>query len=318
MNKKATPRPWTWTPVRWNEIGEPTYGPQIHGPEHWHYDGNDSPVIARDVSTEANAELIVRAVNAHDELIEVLDAVRDYLNDEADVPGIAGQVALRLGYRVEGALAIMMAPLMTHEQARESWVSKALDGMKDDDAVRAVVKARFGKAVVFDPSSPESNKLALDAGYKIVHGPELSRDAWQTIRRAEALPPAGKLFPSGRVAMSPNGTPPLRREEWTKAMERCAEYSAAFAHYTCDVHPRVDFYADRALPFAAICGGGMIAFNLSANGLREAVDRHDQEAIDRILIHECAHFKVTDHLTHEFHNECCRIGAKARSFPETL
>ena len=74
----------------------------------------------------------------------------------------------------------------------------------------------------------------------------------------------------------------------------------------------------RALPFMAICGAGRIAYNLSAGGLREAVDKHDQEAIDRVLIHECAHFKVQDHLTHEFHNECCRIGAKARFFEERL
>lgn len=71
---KASPRPWRWVPIRYNEIGEPVCGPRIEGPEHWHYDGNDSPVIARDISTEANAELIVRAVNAHDEMLAALRA----------------------------------------------------------------------------------------------------------------------------------------------------------------------------------------------------------------------------------------------------
>lgn len=43
-----------------------------------------------------------------------------------------------------------------------------------------------------------------------------------------------------------------------------------------------------------------------------------KEAIDKTLIHEMAHVAVEDHLTHPYHNECCRIGARLRSLGAEL
>lgn len=213
----------------------------------------------------------------------------------------------------------MMAAMMNQEQSREGWVSKALDFMTDDDAVRQIVKHRFGgKAVIYDPSSPESNKLAMDAGYTVVTGNELSKAAWGSVRRAEALQPAGRVFPDGKVRTGPEGEPPVPRDQWDPDMERLAAYAVKFAEHVIDRPMQIEFFDHRELALYALCGTGLIAFNMAAPGMREAVMRRDQEYIDFLLIHECAHVKEGDHLTHGYHRECTRIGAKLRSFEEYL
>lgn len=236
------------------------------------------------------------------------------------VPLTVDRASVSHGFQltVERIAAELAADLMSEDDSRAGWVSTALGDMRDDDAVREVVKRRFGKAVTYDPSNPESNKLALDAGYKVVHGGELSGQAWASVRRAEALKPAGQVFDNGRVETSPDGVPPVPRAEWDERMKRVAEYARAFAAHTCGQTPRVDFYKDAGLKFDAMCGMGGLAFNIGRARLKRAVRHLDQHAIDEVLIHECAHFEVDDHLTHEFHRECCRIGASARTFERSL
>ena len=228
--------------------------------------------------------------------------------------------SVRHGFRqqVQRAAAEIMAQQMQEEHARGGWVSTALEFMDDEDAVRAIVEKRFGKAVIYDPSSPESNKLAMDAGYTVVHGGELSKHAWNTIRGAGAIQPAGRVFNDGRVRSSSDGIPPVPYGEWSEAMHKTAEYAGRFAEHTLGHGMEVAFYDHRDLDFAAFCGLRLIAFNLGRSHVGSAVRDGDQEAIDALLIHECAHDKVSDHLTHEYHDECCRIGAKARSLRERL
>lgn len=237
------------------------------------------------------------------------------------IPLSLDRSSVRYGYRerVMAIAAEAMAERLTDEDAREGWVSNALSQIEDDDAVRAIVKKRFGKAVTYDPSSPESNKLAVDAGYALVHGGELPGRAWASVRRAGALQPAGHLFPDGRVESSPDGVPPVPRSEWTEQMKTVAGYAGRFAEKVVDRPMKVDFYDDGGLSFRALCGHGLIAFNVGAPDVGDAVRSLDQAKIDAILIHECAHVTVEDHLTHAYHRECCRIGAVARAeFDERL
>jgi hypothetical protein len=237
------------------------------------------------------------------------------------IPLSVDRSSVRWGYRedVQKIAAEMMAAQMTDQDARAGWASTALGSMEDEDAIRALVKKRFGLAVTYDPSAPESNKLAVDAGYALVHGGELPKEAWAKVRMANALQPAGHLFPDGRVSTSPDGVPLVPPSEWTREMRLVAEYGGAFAEHTIGRRMNVGFYAPDSGPsFMALCGHGMIAFNLGAPDVRDAVEGLEQEALDAILIHECAHDKVGDHLTHAYHRECCRIGARARSLTEGL
>lgn len=237
------------------------------------------------------------------------------------VPMSVDRASVRYGYltTIKRIAAEMMSDCMTAEVSRQGWVGTALCYMEDDEAVRAIVTTRFGeKAVTFDPSSPEANKRAVDQGYTLVHGGELSKSAWMTIRRAEALEPAGKVFATGVVETSSDGTgiQSVPRGEWSKNMERLARYAGDFAaHVTENDTMQIEFYDDPMLDFYAFCGQGKISFNMGASKLNAAVLVNDQEVIDELLIHECAHaIGAGDHLSDKFHKACCRIGAKARSF----
>lgn len=241
------------------------------------------------------------------------------------VPLSVDRSSVRTGFRleVERAAAEIMADQMGEDESRGGWVGTALETMEDEEAVRAIVKQRFGKAVIYDPSAPESNKLAVDAGYEVVHGRSLSKAAWQRVKDAGALQPAGQLFDKGFTTLSPDGVPPVPRKEWTDSMVKVADYARAFSQHTLGHTMDLVYYDDALLDFNAFCGGGTIAINLAQTtpgmgGFRRIIEGLRQEAIDRLLIHECAHDKVSDHLTHDYHRECCRIGARARSFEETL
>ena len=237
------------------------------------------------------------------------------------IPLSLDRSSVRHGFcqEVEKLAAEMMAKHMTKEQARGGWVGTALEVMDDPEAVRRVIKKRFGKAVIYDPSSPESNKLALDAGYAVISGGAMTKAAWSNVKDAGALSPAGRMFSDGRVHLSPDGVPPVPRDKWTKNMVTVAEYAGRFARHVLGHSMIIQYYDDARLEFNAFCGSGTIAINLAqvmpgAGGYRKAVEGLEQEVLDQLLIHECAHDKVSDHLTHAYHQECCRIGAKARSF----
>lgn len=245
-----------------------------------------------------------------------------HVDVQQKVPLSLDRSSVRYGYvkAVETAAAEIMADAMTEESTRDGWVTDAIAKTDDDVVVRTLVEKRFGKAVIYDPSSPESNKLALDNGYTVVKGGELPKGAWNAVKRAEALQPAGRLFPSGKVESSPNGVPPVPHAEWDEAMKRFARYAENFAEKVLEgAVYRVDFYDDPLLPFNAVCapGTGVLAFNLGGE-MRTWIEEpwENRYSLDAVLIHECAHHYEGDHLTHAFHRACCLIGSRLRYFSE--
>lgn len=85
----------------------------------------------------------------------------------------------------------------------DTWVHTAMEHPTiQADAVRHVIKARFGeKAVVARPGEDlEAVSDAISDGYKVVYGPQMSAAEWENVRKATALPTASSLFPHGTVA----------------------------------------------------------------------------------------------------------------------
>ena len=223
-----------------------------------------------------------------------------------------GSVRQAFRFDVERHVAEIMADDISEEEAQGGWVGTALESMEDEDAIRSVIKARVGKAVTFNPRAPESNKRAIDAGYAVIHGRQFSKAAWETIRSANALVPSSSKFDDGKVKSSPDGIREIPKSQWTPAMHRLSEYTQDFAKHACGATPTVKFWKDSGLSFAGLCGGSAIGFNVAK------VKITDQFQVNQLLIHECAHFKVSDHLTSAFYNECCRIGARLRTLEATL
>ena len=230
------------------------------------------------------------------------------------VPLSVDRGSVRQAFRldVERHIAEIMADDISEEEAQGGWMGTALESMEDEDAIRSVIKARVGDAVTFNPLSPESNKRAIDAGFAVIHGRQFSKAAWKSIRSANALVPSSDKFYDGKVKSDPDGIPPVPRDQWTPAMKRLAEYIKQFALGTTGKSVGVKLYNDSGLGFAGLCGGETISVNVAVMRIT------DQFQVDQLLIHECAHLKVSDHLTSAFYDECCRIGARLRTLGATL
>ena len=225
----------------------------------------------------------------------------------------------RLRTEVLNAMAEEVEP----EEASSTWVGEALQS--DDvapEAVQAVITSRFGpKAVSFDLSDPEANKLAVSNGFTVVHGGTFSKAAWENIRAAGALQPAGKVTPSNRVEFtsSPDGIPPIDSDEWSPEMRIMAAHARALAVHLLGKPVAVSWYPDlpgrTGIHCLASYGSGRLT--LSKKGLRSYLAHVAESAlaIDRLYLHEFAHDRESDHLSARYHEAICDLGARMRGAP---
>lgn len=203
------------------------------------------------------------------------------------------------------------------EHAAAPWVSEALGSKEiEPDAVRAVIVARHGdKAVIADPSDREAEGLSAMRGFQVIHGGVYSKDQWAKIREAGALLPAGQVNPSPKpfhVGGEPLKT--LPESEWNDAHHALVSYARAVARELLKRSVEVTLANDRGWGFSGAYGRGRLTISIVGRngwfgngvfGFRE----HLAE-IDRLLIHEYAHETVSNHLSEEFHEECCKLGAQ--------
>jgi hypothetical protein len=209
---------------------------------------------------------------------------------------------------------------LDEEKLRSPWVEEALESRDiTEEAVESVVTARYGdRRVIADPSDPEGTKLAVSRGYQVIQAGSFSKAQWENIKRAGAALPAGKVTPSPK-AWSDDPDAPVAEfyppDEWTTEMRQVAAYSRRMAGLLLELNHLVVRMAKTANGFAA-CYGKVngLTFNVRALGkawFGRALG--DVEKLDRLLIHEFAHHHVSDHLSAEYHEELCRLGAKLKA-----
>jgi hypothetical protein len=211
--------------------------------------------------------------------------------------------------------------LLTREDATATWAREATaDPRIEPAAVVHALDVMFGKRrVSFDPNDLEANHRAVSEGYTIVHGGSLSGGQWEQVKRSEAIRPAGRLFPTPRPESSPDGEPPVPVEEWTPRMRLIAEYAQMVGGVLLGFTPSVEFYRTANSEFSAWYGSRTIGFCMKR--LRHWFVRDelpDQEEVDRLLIHEYGHEGGPNHLSHEYHENLCRLGARMRRVLATL
>jgi hypothetical protein len=108
--------------------------------------------------------------------------------------------------------------LLTASDGDASWI---LDGMADEDiepeALEHAIELRFGRAVAYDPSDPEANRLASAEGYSTLTSNALPKEVWAQVKRtASCAPPVRSRRPSSRT--SPGRSATAREapsSEWT-------------------------------------------------------------------------------------------------------
>ena len=203
---------------------------------------------------------------------------------------------------------------------KRPWVADALAKASDEALKDYVEKVHGANAVIYDPSSPESNKRAVDEGRPLVYGRSFNADTWKRIREADILQPAGKAIPVG-VPTSVEGEPPVDRAEWTTAMFALADYVGILAGHALGIDVKVEYHpAFGTAPaghYLAWYGGRTVTFNLGRLG-RKWPEKATQQEVDELLIHELAHETATDHLTDRYLDAVCRIGARLRTCPAAL
>ncbi|MGA3104748.1 MAG: hypothetical protein ABSD53_09725 [Terriglobales bacterium] len=205
--------------------------------------------------------------------------------------------------------------LLTKDDASANWVrTGSSDSRVTDEAITSVVEKRFGeKRVIYDPSDPEGTKIAITRDYAVVHGGAMSVEEWENVKRANAILPAGKVTPSPKP-FGESGKPLslVPHENWTHGMRDFVCFAQEFARVVLGHSVQVEF-TNQITNWGACYGPSS---PLYVSKVRHGGKWFDGTVVERtadwarLLIHEFAHDKVSDHLSSEFHKECCTLGAK--------
>ncbi len=198
------------------------------------------------------------------------------------------------------------------EDATAAWVRDASahpDVSKE--ALETVMSLRFGeKRVIFDPTDTEGNKLAVSKGYTVISGGSLSAGEWSNVKKFEVAKPAGQVTPSPKP-YSPDGAPEriIPVEEWTPYMGFFAELAGYLGRQLMGVEVRTRMVNEPGVYWRATYGrGGSLAINVGRLGRNWfAASTEDHVAL---LLHEFGHEYSGDHLSEEYHQALCRLGAK--------
>lgn len=201
------------------------------------------------------------------------------------------------------------------ETTRNAWITDAIsDSRIESEAVHRVVEGRYGdKAVIYDPSDRQANEEAVLQGYNVVHGGAFPKGAWDNIRNHGILLPAGQVTPSNStVDTSEDGKDNvIPEEEWTAGMQQAADYAKRLAKDLLGESIYVTVHRSMQ-NFLAAYTPGHLMLNLQRLG-HQWFNVLDQQKVDEIYLHEFAHHVVHNHLSEEFHNELCRLGALLRN-----
>lgn len=211
--------------------------------------------------------------------------------------------------------AVVLDAVSGHLQAADStapWVRDALHRHGDalsTDTIRRVTALRFGdQAVAYDPSDPEANAIAVAKGYTVVHGGQMSAEEWESTRRAGLLQPAGRVTPSPKpFAEGGRELVKLPREKWTDDIEATVGYWERVGSRLLEREVSVTVANDFAWPFGAAYGGGRVTLNLARLGHKWFGGSLRTQ--NRLLLHELAHEESGNHLSSEYHEAICRLGA---------
>jgi hypothetical protein len=198
------------------------------------------------------------------------------------------------------------------EEAKAAWVRVAGgDPRCTEETTKHLILMKFGnKTAAPDPSDVEAMKNFVASGGTIVSG--LSKEEWANVRKAGIVKPAGQIMPTTRVYKVEGGENPniVPQSKWTPAVANIAKYAQFLAYELMGVDIDV-IVVNTTDGFLACYGDRELGFNLMRLG-HAWFDDGPNVDVDEILIHELAHEKSHDHLSDEYHDALCNLGAKLK------
>jgi hypothetical protein len=203
--------------------------------------------------------------------------------------------------------------LATEHEATSGWCKLAGgDERCGDEAITHLIRLRFGEKVAApDPSDTEAMKRFQAQGGVIVAG--LSKGEWANVKRAGAVLPAGQICPTAKPYSSdPNADPVtiIPEEKWTEGMKNIAGYAVFLARELMNVRLTVTVVHSMN-NFLACYGAERLDLNLLRLG-HKWFEQGATEEVDRLLIHEFGHETSGDHLSEEYHEALCLLGARMK------
>jgi hypothetical protein len=184
--------------------------------------------------------------------------------------------------------------LLATDDATAGWCKLAgADERCSDDAIKHLISLRFGdKVAAPDPSDVEAMKAFQAQGGVIVAG--LSKGEWANVKRAGAVHPAD-VIPEA---------------DWTDGMKNIAAYAEFLATELMGVTISVSVVRTKN-KFLACYGGCRLDLNLKHLG-HQWFEQGATEEVDRLFIHEFGHQYSGDHLSADYHEALCLLGARLK------
>lgn len=201
---------------------------------------------------------------------------------------------------------------LTEESASNPLVQEALTSPDIcADAVCTILTQQYGsQRTVFDPSDLEANHSAVAKGFNVISGGSYNKAQWESIRRAGAVMPSGKLFPTPKP-YSPDGEPArlLPQDQWSPGMKQVVAYSEALATKLLDTTIQVRMENEHQQPYLANYGHRTLTFNVPRLGERWFDLEGNLQEINDLLLHEFGHHFELSHLSEKYHEALTRLGA---------
>jgi hypothetical protein len=203
--------------------------------------------------------------------------------------------------------------LTVEDEATAVWTRLAgSDPHCSDEAIKHLIRLRFGEKVASpDPSDTESMKRFQSQGGTIVVG--LTKGEWANVKRAEAVLPTGKICPSPKPYSNDPNAPAAEivpQSEWTDGMKNMVDYARFLGKELMGIEITVNVVRTDN-NFLAAYGRGELDLNLKRLG-QTWFDQGATEDVDKLLIHEFGHQYSGDHLSEDYHEALCLLGARMK------
>ena len=206
---------------------------------------------------------------------------------------------------------------LSENQVKDSWVKEALesDDVSSDATQDVLTKTHGEDAVVFDPTDPEANKKAFADEKNVIYSNNYNKNVWLNIRKVREN--SGLFKPSGSIGKyatpkSSGGAEELPYEKWTDGMKKVSSYAKRL--HTKLFNRPLEFIIHNGRGASACYVKGtsacQIQFFYKVLGKDWFDLENNKKRITRLIIHEFGHFYSSDHLSENYYDGLCDIGAE--------
>lgn len=209
---------------------------------------------------------------------------------------------------------------LSKEDANATFVNEALsDPDVTPAAVETALTLKYGeKRAIFDPTDQEANMNLVSQGYTLIHGSQLTGDQWKNVKRFESARPAGQIAPTKKALFSPDGEDRwVKPENYSKAMLAVVDYTKAICSELTNSLVSVSILSDITQSYGACYGSQGFVYNLGRLGhaffdenMTMSKLLNPSDRLNQLIIHELGHHYEPNHLSEEYHEALCRLGAK--------